>query len=80
MGWHMTLHQLIYQQLKNNQVGEQDPLWVEGKRLLYKVWYRQSPQMNTLLRWVDTGSSNSLFMCQDEDENESEDELIGYGY
>ena len=25
-------------------------------------------------------SNYSLFMCQDEDENESEDELIGYGY
>ena len=24
--------------------------------------------------------SNSLFICQDEDENESEDELFGYGY
>ena len=25
-------------------------------------------------------SAYSLFMCQDEDENESEDELVRYGY
>ena len=24
--------------------------------------------------------NNSLFMCQDENENESEDELVRYGY